>query len=115
MQSGYLTIRRPGELQAMPHHWASSLSGRCYRVGMPFTPVESRVLASIDEDALVSSLVELIRVPSITGTDAESELQHSQARALEELGLDVDACLDELISVTRSLALLAVRQCGGRL
>lgn len=57
------------------------------------------MLAAIDEDALVGSLVSLIRVPSVTGTDAESELQHAQARELAELGLEVDTWkfdLDEL-------------------
>lgn len=55
------------------------------------TAVERRVLDSIDEEVLVGSLVDLIRVPSTTGTDAESELQNSQARALDELGLEVDS------------------------
>lgn len=55
------------------------------------TLVERRVLDAIDEDALIDNLVDLIRVPSTTGTDAESDLQNSQARKLEELGLDVDS------------------------
>ena len=66
---------------------------------MPITDVESRVLEAIDVDAVVEGLVDLIRVPSITGTDAESDLQHSQAAQLAELGLDVDVWkldLDEL-------------------
>src|SRR5690554_3723965 len=65
------------------------------------TEVETRVLDSIDEVALVTSLVELIRVPSTTGTDAESELQNSQAHQLDQLGLNVDSWkfdLDELRS-----------------
>ncbi len=57
---------------------------------MTLTPTETRVLASLDADALVADLVESIRVPSITGTDAESELQHAQAAQLERLGIDVD-------------------------
>jgi acetylornithine deacetylase len=67
----------------------------------PLTAVERRVLDSIDEDALVASLVELIRIPSTTGTDAESDLQNSQAKQLEQLGLNVDSWkfdLDELRS-----------------
>jgi acetylornithine deacetylase len=55
------------------------------------TAAEQRVLDAIDEQALVQELVDLIRVPSITGTDAESELQHRQAGQLRELGFDVDA------------------------
>ncbi len=39
---------------------------------------------------MVESLVEFIRVPSVTGTDAESELQHAHARMLGEAGLEVD-------------------------
>ncbi|MEX1078433.1 MAG: ArgE/DapE family deacylase [Homoserinimonas sp.] len=65
------------------------------------TPVESVVLEAIDENALVASLVDLIRVPSTTGTDAESDLQHSQSSELAQLGLDVDSWkfdLDELRS-----------------
>lgn len=57
---------------------------------MQFTSAESRVLDAIDDEALVRDLVDLIRVPSVTGTDAESELQHIQATALRELGMNVD-------------------------
>lgn len=55
------------------------------------TDLESRVLGALDEAALVDHLVELVRVPSITGTDAESDLQHRHATELGELGFDVDA------------------------
>ncbi|MEO8095617.1 MAG: M20/M25/M40 family metallo-hydrolase, partial [Pseudolysinimonas sp.] len=58
---------------------------------MGLTVAESRVVAAIDEQALVDEVVELIRVPSITGTDPESELQHRQAAQLRELGFEVDA------------------------
>ncbi|MGY3128733.1 acetylornithine deacetylase [Agrococcus sp. UYP33] len=60
---------------------------------------EVRVLDAIDVDALVADVVDLIRVPSVTGTDAESDLQHHQARRLAALGFDVDTwklALDEL-------------------
>jgi acetylornithine deacetylase len=63
------------------------------------TRAEVRVLDAIDEQALVDDLVALIRVPSVTGTDAESDLQHRHADRLAELGFDVDAWqldLDEL-------------------
>src|SRR5690606_19371885 len=40
-------------------------------VAMPFTPVETAVLDALDEHALVQRLVDLVRTPSITGTDAE--------------------------------------------
>lgn len=63
-------------------------------VGEPtpdLSAAEVRVLEAIDAQALVLDLVELIRVPSVTGSDAESELQHRQAQRLAALGFDVDA------------------------
>ncbi|MEU4688967.1 ArgE/DapE family deacylase [Actinoplanes sp. NPDC023714] len=51
---------------------------------------ESRVLAALDEQVLVDDLVALIRVPSVTGTDAESDLQHWHGERLTRLGFDVD-------------------------
>ncbi|SEL15065.1 ArgE/DapE family deacylase [Nonomuraea pusilla] len=51
---------------------------------------EARVLNAIDEAETVSLLAEAVRVPSVTGTDAESDLQHRFARLLTESGLDVD-------------------------
>jgi acetylornithine deacetylase len=58
---------------------------------MTTTAAETRVLDAIDETALVQELVDLIRVPSVTGTDEESELQHRHAEQLRELGFEVDA------------------------
>lgn len=61
--------------------------------------VEVRVLDAIDDSALVSELVEMIRIPSVTGSDAESDLQHWHAEQLGTLGFDVDTWkldLDEL-------------------
>ena len=54
------------------------------------TDAESAVLSAIDETALVDSLRELIRVPSITGADAETELHAQQATQLSMLDFDVD-------------------------
>ena len=54
------------------------------------TREQQTVLAAIDEEELVADLVEMVRVPSVTGSDAESELQHMFAADLEDLGLDVD-------------------------
>jgi len=62
---------------------------------------ERRVLDALDEPELVETLVELVRVPSVTGSDAESDLQHTVARWLEEAGLEVDVWaldLDELLA-----------------
>ena len=53
-------------------------------------PAETRVLDALDEAELVATLVELVRVPSVTGTDAESDLQHTVARWCDEAGLEVD-------------------------
>src|SRR5690606_41563653 len=52
--------------------------------------VETRVLNAIDPAEAVNLLAETVAVPSITGTDAESELQHRFARLLTESGMDVD-------------------------
>lgn len=60
---------------------------------------EQRVLDAIDDAALLEDLVEMIRVPSVTGTDAESDLQHRHAARLAGLGFEVDSWrldLDEL-------------------
>jgi acetylornithine deacetylase len=60
---------------------------------------EVRLLDAIDEQALVHELVDLIRIPSVTGTAAESDLQHWHAGQLAALGFDVDTWkldLDEL-------------------
>ena len=52
--------------------------------------LERTVLDHIDEAALVAHLVDLVRVPSITGTSAESDLQDLSARHLDQLGFDLD-------------------------
>lgn len=56
----------------------------------PLTRAETRVLEAIDEHALVEELVRMIHVPSITGSDAESDLRHWHAAQLAALGFDVD-------------------------
>ncbi len=52
--------------------------------------VEERALAAIDRDAVVASLVDLLAVPSISGSDAEADVQHLLAKDVAALGLDVD-------------------------
>jgi acetylornithine deacetylase len=54
------------------------------------TAAERAVLDHLDEAALVDSLVELVRIPSIGGTDAEIEVQEDAAVLLRELGAEVD-------------------------
>ena len=65
------------------------------------TAVEGRVVDAIDEEQLVATLVGLVRVPSVTGSPEESELQHQLARLLDAEGLDVDAWPIDL-AVTRA-------------
>lgn len=60
------------------------------------TDVERRVLDALDEDALVASLADLVRVPSVTGSAAESEGQHLLAGWFERAGLEVDLWSEDL-------------------
>ncbi|NRQ37569.1 ArgE/DapE family deacylase [Nonomuraea sp. NN258] len=62
--------------------------------------VEARVLNAIDAAETVNLLAETVRVPSITGTDAESDLQHRFARLLTEADLDVDVWKLDLPDLT---------------
>lgn len=54
------------------------------------TRAEAQVLNAIDEKALVNSLIKMIQIPSVTGSDAESEIQFWQAKYLKSIGFDVD-------------------------
>ncbi|MFF9489907.1 ArgE/DapE family deacylase [Streptomyces sp. NPDC014676] len=54
------------------------------------TDEEAAALAAVDEGALGRTLLELVSVPSVTGSSAESELQHQLAGRLEWLGMEVD-------------------------
>ncbi len=54
------------------------------------TRAEAKVLDSIDEDMLVETLVKMIQIPSVTGTDEESDIQLWHAQRLTEIGFDVD-------------------------
>ncbi len=67
--------------------------------GPSLSGAELRVLDALDEDALVGDLVDLIRIPSVTGSDAESDLQHRVAGRLTGLGFDVDAWQLDLASL----------------
>ena len=63
------------------------------------SPLERSVLEHLDEQALVDCLRELVRIPSIGGTDAEVEVQEVAAGMLRDLGTEVDRWdldLDEL-------------------
>lgn len=54
------------------------------------TSAEARLLEAIDDVALVACLRDLVRTPSITGEDAEQDLQHAAAKDFRDAGLDVD-------------------------
>ncbi|MEV6610660.1 ArgE/DapE family deacylase [Kutzneria sp. NPDC051319] len=57
---------------------------------MNTTPAESAALDAVDEGAIAENLLELLAIPSVTGSAAESEAQHWLAERLRRLGLDVD-------------------------
>jgi len=66
----------------------------------PLTAPEVRALEAVDRDALAGSLTELLAVPSVTGSDAESDVQHLLAKQLTALGLDVDLWALDLPGLT---------------
>ncbi|SDJ20439.1 acetylornithine deacetylase [Lentzea albidocapillata subsp. violacea] len=57
---------------------------------MRINDVEAAALAAVDEAAIGRLLLDLLAVPSVTGSAAESELQHVLAGHLERMDLDVD-------------------------
>ncbi|WP_439658079.1 ArgE/DapE family deacylase [Lentzea sp. HUAS TT2] len=57
---------------------------------MTINDVEAAALAAVDEAAIGRLLLDLLAVPSVTGSAAESELQHVLAGHLERLDLEVD-------------------------
>ncbi len=63
-------------------------------------PRVADALAAVDEGALVSLLQDLIRVPSITGSAAESEAQHRLAARLAASGMDTDLWSIDLPATT---------------
>ena len=58
---------------------------------MPITPTEARALDAVDRDAVAPTLTELLAVPSVSGSDAESDVQHLLGKQLVSAGLDVDS------------------------
>jgi acetylornithine deacetylase len=54
------------------------------------TDLEARVLEHLDEDALVEDLANLVRTPSVAGTEAEVEVQDMCAEVLRSQGAVVD-------------------------
>jgi acetylornithine deacetylase len=66
------------------------------------TPLERRALDAIDPRATFGLLLELLRVPSISGSEGEVEVQHLLAHRLRELDLDVDLWAMDLDSLARA-------------
>jgi acetylornithine deacetylase len=54
------------------------------------TTAERAVLGHLDEAVLVESLMEMVRIPSMGGTDAEVEVQEHAAAMLRDLDTEVD-------------------------
>jgi acetylornithine deacetylase len=54
------------------------------------TAAERGALDHLDEQAMVESLMELVRIPSLGGSDAELEVQEVAAGMLRDLDADVD-------------------------
>jgi len=54
------------------------------------TDLEARVLEHLDEDALVEDLANLVRTPSVAGSEAEVEVQEMCAEVLRSQGAVVD-------------------------
>jgi acetylornithine deacetylase len=61
---------------------------------------EVRVLDLVDEGSLVDSLIEVMSIPSVGGSDAEVEIQHRLADRLTETGLDTDLWPFDLDALT---------------
>ncbi|MGI9156688.1 MAG: ArgE/DapE family deacylase [Marmoricola sp.] len=66
------------------------------------TSAEVRALLAIDADATVSLLMELLAVPSVSGSDAECDIQHLLAGKLRTMDLDVDSWAMDLDSLGRA-------------
>ena len=56
----------------------------------PLAPAVAAALSSVSAAPLVALLQDLLAVPSVTGSDAESEAQHGMATRLRGAGMDVD-------------------------
>ena len=54
------------------------------------TTAEARALDAVDAAAVTELLVEVMSIPSVTGSAAESELQHRLAKELDASGLHTD-------------------------
>src|SRR5579859_6650887 len=55
---------------------------------MALSPIEQTALAALDERGLLAAIRDLLRIPSITGQEAQG--QRWLARHMQQLGLDVN-------------------------
>ncbi len=62
--------------------------------------VEQAVLGAVDDGRIVAELRELVQIPSVDGTAAESDVQVWCARKLGELGMEVDHWQLDLPEIT---------------
>ncbi len=62
---------------------------------------EAAALRAIDEPSIARHLAEFLAIPSVTGSPAESDLQHLLAARLDRLGLDVDLWSMDLPALRR--------------
>src|SRR5579884_1018291 len=66
---------------------------------MPLTETEQRALSSLDEGALIQTFRELLRIPSITGREAEA--QRWLGIRMREMGMDVDLWTIDVAAMQR--------------
>jgi acetylornithine deacetylase len=63
-------------------------------------PAVAAALAAVDPARVTALLQQLVRLPSVTGSDAESEAQHVLAGVLDRAGLEVDLWPVDLPTLT---------------
>jgi acetylornithine deacetylase len=66
----------------------------------PLPPAVATAVNAVQPERLVPLLLELIAIPSVTGSAAESDAQHHIARRLESAGLDTDLWKIDLAATT---------------
>jgi acetylornithine deacetylase len=60
------------------------------RAAQPLPPAVATAVNAVQPERLVALLQQLIAIPSVTGSTAESEAQHHVAHRLDTMGLDTD-------------------------
>lgn len=80
------------------HHTPDSPLAAATSAGL--TDDERRALDALDVPGIVADLCELVALPTVGGTDAESEVQHLLADRARALDLDVDLWRMDLDSLT---------------